>query len=387
MRRSRGFTLIELLVVITIIGILAAIALPNYIKAKDKAKEVQTKSALHAIQIAIERYHTDFEVYPLFLLGGDTEGWQNWHVKFDEPNPVQSIGQNAWVQDPLIWAAYLYAYPLNPFVDNGSSVIAATGPVNVPATGYAAGDGDPRFGFRGNVMGMGLENPMVFANWYDDEAQNIETYRTLSTSSGGGAAQKGFGIPYCSGVDFVYPGGNPTSPASAGLHYCMGGRRSAVVENGQTVFKTAFTHWPGNFFYRAMPDRSLDRKGWTVWFPQEFVKTAINRYLMGAYGSYTTEGTDVIRLERTNKNGGTVAYRLPPPWSPNNGIMSCAYGSQGYVSGGLPELAGGGTEVTGPWLPPDRSTDYPNAWIYGSPDGQPDAVILVLNPGDEVQAY
>jgi prepilin-type N-terminal cleavage/methylation domain-containing protein len=71
-RNQSGFTLIELLVVIVIIGILAAIALPNYIKARNKAREAEVKSNIHSIQLALERYATDNSgVYPTFLTGGE----------------------------------------------------------------------------------------------------------------------------------------------------------------------------------------------------------------------------------------------------------------------------------------------------------------------------
>lgn len=57
MRRNHdGFTLVELMIVVVIVGILASIAIPNFIQMQNRAKEGSTKNNMHTFQLASEDY-------------------------------------------------------------------------------------------------------------------------------------------------------------------------------------------------------------------------------------------------------------------------------------------------------------------------------------------
>lgn len=82
MKRS-AFTLIELLIVVAIIGILAAIAVPNFMNARIRAKIARAEADLRSLVTALESYHIDNNHYvPLFL----TAGWAGSY----NPNSINS---------------------------------------------------------------------------------------------------------------------------------------------------------------------------------------------------------------------------------------------------------------------------------------------------------
>ncbi len=82
LRNRKGFTLVELMIVVAIIGILAAIAIPNFLSFRMKAKTAEAKSNLGAIRSTEVAYFAEWDFYigsvaqnPAGTLTGSKRSW------------------------------------------------------------------------------------------------------------------------------------------------------------------------------------------------------------------------------------------------------------------------------------------------------------------------
>ncbi|MBD3265956.1 prepilin-type N-terminal cleavage/methylation domain-containing protein [bacterium] len=101
MFKKSGFTLIELLIVVAIIGILAAIAVPNFMNAQVRAKISRVYSDLKSIQTAIEMYTIE-NGREILDTGEIPNYWGNAnHVWKQLTTPVSYISPSAF-KDPFV---------------------------------------------------------------------------------------------------------------------------------------------------------------------------------------------------------------------------------------------------------------------------------------------
>lgn len=102
---TTAFTLIELLIVVAIIGILAAIAVPNFLNAQIRAKVARTYADIKAQGTALEMYLLDNNAYPMSFNGQSPYQFPRLHELTTPVGYMASLPQ-----DPFMPAENTYRY-------------------------------------------------------------------------------------------------------------------------------------------------------------------------------------------------------------------------------------------------------------------------------------
>ena len=188
----KGFTLIELLIVVAIIGILAAIAVPNFLNAQTRATIARVQADHKAIANSMEMYKIDNNSYPG---DHDLDAWMG------------AGGQNGMFKltSPI---AYLGTVPADPFVMKNVSTWRGQSS-NAYADNY----------FPAYEMGSGADN----GGEYRKQAYSLLSYGPDKNDDIGSHDPFPFGVSLC-----PYDGSNGLI-SEGDIHYIAGDYTSGCL--------------------------------------------------------------------------------------------------------------------------------------------------------------
>ncbi|MCP5058814.1 MAG: prepilin-type N-terminal cleavage/methylation domain-containing protein [bacterium] len=108
LNRKRGFTLIELMIVVAIIGILAAIAIPNFLRFQLRSKTGEARTNLAGIRTAEESYFAEYGVYIAQSAGVPATGGTNQKTAWSTGTGFDTMG---WAPEGSVF--FQYAVTIN----------------------------------------------------------------------------------------------------------------------------------------------------------------------------------------------------------------------------------------------------------------------------------
>jgi general secretion pathway protein G len=132
-KARRGFTLVEILIVVIILGILAAIVIPQFTNASNDARKSSLTSQLQTLRSQIQLYALQhLDQYPPLLVAGGATAWDNMTVKTNPDHTTTGTPQ---------LGPYLQAAPTNSL--NGTAAVGiVTGTTDYGSGGVANASGN-----------------------------------------------------------------------------------------------------------------------------------------------------------------------------------------------------------------------------------------------------
>ena len=122
---SKGFTLIELLIVVAIIGIIAAIAIPNLLNAIQRGKQKRTMSDMRSVGTAVESYQVDNGVPPNVASSADIQVL----AATVTPTFIKQLPKGDGWGRPMDWTYSADEYTVRSFGKDGKTAASlVTGP-------------------------------------------------------------------------------------------------------------------------------------------------------------------------------------------------------------------------------------------------------------------